>query len=358
MIKDTFRLNRRKIRVAISPFCNLNCVYCDGSKSRKKNKPGAMEDFRQKPLNQGVISTDMFIKIIEALHLVGFSGVTLTGGEPLLNPEWDVIARKSKEVGMSQICLTTNGTLLSSYLEKNRHLPEELTLLTISLDAFNAKEFGRITRGVRLKQIMNGLEATKKSNPKLKIRANKVVIRRDLESLPDYIKLCEESGVIDEINLLNLILKEPKDRKKKKFFEEEFVSASETIAFLSKKAGYNFFIDSKYEFETKTSKGLQIILKDTNLTLRNTQCKKCPIYCQEGFYTVRVASDGSIRTCIDYRGELPFIDGPLELRRGTFIKKLEKIMQTFESVELRKTLKQFFKKYNIQLKNEKLSMRV
>jgi len=351
MNKNTFRLNRRRARIAISPFCNLNCFYCDGPKSRKYNRPGAMEDFRSKSLNQGTINTDTFVKIIEAFHKVGFSGVTLTGGEPLLNPEWDEIVKKSKAMGISQICLTTNGTLLNSYLQKNKRLPEELTLLTISLDTFDAEEFKSITGGAKLEQIINGLKMVKKNNPKLKIRTNKVVMRYNLKSLVEYVKVCEKSKIIDEINLLNLILKDPRDSREKKFFEKEFVSPSAIIKFLSEKGGYNFLMDSKYEFITSTPKGLLIIVKDTNLTLRNTYCNKCPIYCQEGFYTIRVASDGTIRTCMDYKNKLPFIDGPKELERGLLVEKLKKIVQIFETVKLQKTLKKFFKRYKIRLKN-------
>jgi len=346
---DVFRLSHRKARVAISPFCNLNCLYCDGPKSRKQGRSGAMEDFRRKSLNQKVISANTFVEIIKALHLAGFNKITLTGGEPLLNPEWDSIVKKAKKNGISEVWLTTNGTLLNSYLEKKR-LPKEITLLTISLDTFNAEEFKSITRGARLKPIIEALEKIRTTNPKLTIRTNKVVIRRDLKFLLDYIEVCEESGVIDEINLLNLILKEPWNKKEKEFFEKEFVSTLEIVNFLSEKAGYKFFLDQKYEFETKTAKGNRIIIKDTNLTLRTSQCDKCPIYCQEGFYTIRVATDGTIRTCIDYENKLPFIDCPLELKKGSLAKKLKEIMKMFENVKLKTTLKEFFKKYNIQLK--------
>ncbi len=351
MNKNTFRLSRRRARIAISPFCNLNCIYCDGPKSRKDDKPGAMEDFRSKPLKQGIVNTGTFVKIIEALHKAGFSGITLTGGEPLLNPEWDEIVKKSKQLGMTQICLTTNGTLLNSYLQKNECLPKELTLLTISFDTFDAEEFKTITRGAKLEQIISGLKMVKRNNPELKIRTNKVVMRYNLKSLVEYVKLCEKSKIIDEINLLNLILKDPRDSHEKIFFEKEFVFPSEIIEFLSEKGGYNFLMDSKYEFTASTPKGLLIIVKDTNLTLRNAYCNKCPIYCQEGFYTIRVASDGTIRTCMDYKNELPFIDGLKELERGLLVEKLKKIVQMFETVKLQKTLNKFFKKYKIQLKN-------
>ncbi len=349
--KDTFRLIHRKARVAISPLCNLNCLYCDGPRSRGQNRPGAMEDFRWKPLNQGTINTDTFVEIIKALHSVGFNKITLTGGEPLLNPEWDLIVKNAKKSGISEICLTTNGTLLNAYLKKNKYFPE-INLLTISLDTFNTEKFRSMTRGARLEPILKALKKIKTTNPKITIRANKIVIRRDLNSLINYIEICEKSEVIDEINLLNLILKEPWERRKKEFFEKEFVPASETINILSKKAGYKFFLDQKYEFEAKSIKGPKIIIKDTNLTLRTPQCDECPIYCQEGFYTIRVATDGAIRTCIDYKNKLPFIDGPIELKKGALVKKLNNIMKAFENVELKATLKKFFKKYDIQLKTD------
>jgi MoaA/NifB/PqqE/SkfB family radical SAM enzyme len=63
---NMFSLDKRNIRVAISPFCNLNCAYCDGPKGRKKGKPGAMEDFRKKPLKYGIIKIDEFLKIIKS----------------------------------------------------------------------------------------------------------------------------------------------------------------------------------------------------------------------------------------------------------------------------------------------------
>lgn len=345
--RNLMHLDNRNIRVAISPYCNLDCIYCDGQNGRKLDKPGAMEDFRQKPLNLGVINTDTFLNIIEELHVAGFDGMTLTGGEPLMNPEWDVIVNKAKEIGMSRVGVTTNGMLLSSYFQKNEHLPEGLTLLTISLDTNDADRFKAITRRGNLEKVMKGLRKAKRNNPNLTIRANKVVLRNDIGSLMSYVEFCEKSGVIDEINLLNLILKTPEN---KNFFEEEFISAPEIMEFLSAHTGYKFFIDSKYEFRAKLPSGLQIILKDTNLTMRNNQCDNCPIYCQEGFYTVRVATDGTIMLCPDYKASLPLIDSVLEIENGLLSNKIKEMVQTFAKVEIKQTLNEFFSKKNINLK--------
>ena len=340
-----FSLNKRNIRVAIFPLCNFNCIYCDGEQRYgKPGRPGAMEDFRRKPLGDGNINIDMILEIIKALHLAGFEGMTLTGGEPFLNPEWDVIVERSKGIGMKRVGITTNGLLLNTYIQKNKHLPTGLDLVTISLDTIDPKRFKEITGNDKLGEIIRGLKAAKKANPKLIIRANKIVMRSDTKSFLDYIKFCKKSGFIDEINLLNLILK---DKKNVEFFEKEFMSTEEILNFFSKQKRYNFSMDDKYEFIARLPSGLKIILKDTNLTLRNRQCLGCPIYCQEGFYTVRVATDGTINTCMDYRVKLPFIDGPAEFNKGTLLKKVKGLVKDFESVRLQKTLRKFFEINNI-----------
>jgi len=344
------QLELRKARIAVSPACNLYCNYCDGPRGRQLEKLGAMEDFRSKPLEQGVIDTETYIQIIKALYDVGFRGITLTGGEPFLNKDWDKIVKGAKEIGMEQICITTNGTLLRHYLERNGHLPYELTLLTVSFDTLDSKEFERITSTPENKhhQIVEGIRMVKERNPGLTVRANKVVTRSGMEALPAFIVGCEE--LFDEVNLLNLILKEPRNKRSKDFFEREFVPPQEIIELLSQE-GYKFVMGEKYEPITQTSNGLRIILKDTDQTLRSNLCDNCLIYCQEGFYTMRVGTDGTIRPCIDYKNELPYIDGLEELKRGTLTDTLKEFMwRSLEAVRLQNTLDDFFRKYKIQLK--------
>jgi len=339
-------LKNRSIRVALSPSCNLNCVYCDGPQGREPDKHGAMEDFRSKPLSSGVIEAETYIKIIKALYLSGFTGVTFTGGEPFLNPDLDVIINKVKDLGISNVGITTNGMMLDGYIQRNGHLPSGLTLLTISLDTIDPVEFRKITRNGNFKKIVKGLKAVKKNNPLLTIRANKVILRSTINSLPGYIEFCENNN-INEVNFLNLILKNPHE---KSFFEKEFVSSQEVLEYLNAKAKYNFILDDKYEFQTILPSGLRIILKDTNQTLRNSLCNKCPIYCQEGYFTVRVATDGTISTCPDYNNKLPYIDGPLELKNGVLQQKMGYLARVLISTEMENTLEAFFEKKGISLK--------
>jgi len=342
--KDVFSLSKRNIRVAISSACNLSCIYCDYADGAKMNTPGSMEDFRSKPLKEGVIDTDTYIEIIRALCLTGFKGMTLTGGEPLLNSQWDHIVSEARKDGMERVGLTTNGMLLDSYIEKEGKLPDGLALLTLSLDTIDPKRFKDVTRKGNLEQVIRGVRRARESNPDLLIRANKVVLRSDMNSLVDYIRFCDESEVINEVNFLNLILKLPEN---KGFFQREFISAQEIMNFLLEKTNGTFFKDSKHEFILELPSGLKIILKDTNLTMRARQCDDCSIYCQEGFFTVRVATDGTIMLCPDYSAELPFIDGQLALQEGTLIDEVREMVKIFEEVQLSHTLVHFFQKKNI-----------
>lgn len=338
---DNFCLEKRNIRVAISPVCNFNCAYCDGSHGRKIDRPGAMEDFRKTPLERGVISTKETIAIIKSFYLSGFRGVAFTGGEPLLNPDWDKIVDKTREIGMTRVGVTTNGSLLGAYLAKNKCLPRGLTLLTLSFDTHDSLRFRKITGHGNLNQIIKGIKKAKKNNPNLLIRANKVVIRSEMDDLLAYFNFCEKLNIFNEINLLNLILK---DDRGKDFFRQEFISASEILDFLHKKTKYKFYLDDKYEYRTKFLNGLEIILKDTNLTLRNELCKDCSIYCQEGFFTIRVATDGSISVCPDYQAQLPFLDGIKKLRSEQLTVEIKKIVKMLQKVKLQKTLGKFLDK--------------
>lgn len=350
-----FQLGLRKARIALSPACNLYCDYCDGPKSRKTEKPGAMEDFRSRGLETGTIPTGKYIEIIQHLHDVGFRGITFTGGEPMINSDWDEIVRAAHQIGMEQICLTTNGLLLSRYLENHGSLPEELTLLTVSFDTFSADKFAALTHVNRLPQIITGLQQVRETNPSLPIRANHVVLRSNFKELPEYIQQCEELGIFDEVNLLNLILKDPQNPNEVEYFKQEFIHPQEILNYLTAQ-GFSFSEGAKYEPVTETESGVKIILKDTDRTLRNEEtCGNCPIYCQEGFYTVRVATDGSIRTCIDYRDQLPSIDSVAALnKQGTFQEQLGEMVQIFYHSQLKNTLQYFMKRYASSLLSDSL----
>ncbi len=340
--EPNFDIAERKVRVAISPICNLKCEYCDHGAKRSKEQLGAMEDFRSTEISDGSMDIEGYTRAMRSLYNAGYSGIAFTGGEPLLNRNWPEIVKNAKDIGYKQVQLTTNAMLLEYYVEKNGPLPKELDLLTISLDTFDKGEFARITKG-NIDRVIAGINAVRDANPDLHIKANKVVMRNNLPDLEEYIKLCEQGGAIKRLTLLNLICKDPFSEDEKTLFNEQFVSPQEIMEILN---NYNFHIDKKYEYITTTSAGLLINLMDTDKTLRSEECENCPMYCQEGLFTARLATDGTIRTCSDFNNRLSYIQSP-KLRGEELDAEVFRLLEPQRRTTVQSTLGKFCTKYGL-----------
>ncbi|MEI6850758.1 MAG: radical SAM protein [Candidatus Saccharibacteria bacterium] len=340
---DSFVLEKRKARVAISPTCNLSCKYCDNGAARSDERTGAMEDFRSTSLETGVIGTSDYIELMKTLRSAGYTGIVLTGGEPTINPDWSNIVIGAKQIGFESVCLTTNGSLLDQYIDQFGHLPAELDMLTVSLDSFNNETFSDIT-GAALDRIVNGLKRVKQVNPDLVIKANKVVMKSDLENLELYVSECEGIGAISKVTLLSLICKNPQLKEEREFFESEYVSPQDVMDCLKI---YDFAMDKKYEYVASTSVGMVISLVDTSQSIRSNVCDDCPIYCQEGFYTARIATDGTVRSCIDSHNQLPYVEYNKDESYSTLEHKVHTLLRSVGDTAIRDTFSEFCERYEL-----------
>lgn len=334
----------RPARIAMTPACNIHCVYCEGTAGFRAGKPGAMEDFRKSPLEAGIIPADKLVTIIDTLHQVGFGGVTLTGGEPTLSPHWDFIIQESNRIGMQKAELTTNGTTLNRYLDRKGELPRALSLVKISLDTPDPELFTHVRGGAKLPEIISGIKRIKDG---VRIRANKVILRSDLEKLDGYFEFIQGLG-IKELLLLDLVFHPNRDSEKDaRFFEQEYVPVEDLMASLNRTHGMEFTGD-RYGHKTQFG-DLKIILKDSNLTLRNDICETCPVYCQEGLYTMRIATDGNITLCPDFKGELPSVNAVQAIEDGTLKPQLEKLVNILETAHEEETLEKFMAVHSLSL---------
>jgi radical SAM protein with 4Fe4S-binding SPASM domain len=78
--------------------CNLRCIHCEADAGR-----AAPDE----------LSTDEALHLASELGTMGCRDVNLTGGEPLLRPDWAIIAARLAELGMNVIVIT-NGTLVDA----------------------------------------------------------------------------------------------------------------------------------------------------------------------------------------------------------------------------------------------------
>jgi MoaA/NifB/PqqE/SkfB family radical SAM enzyme len=165
--------------IEVTKRCNLRCKMCyQSSKSFKledDNPDMAFADFK---------------KIID--QLTGIRRLWLTGGECFLNNDlFNMISYASNKLH-AYIGLTTNGTLVTQ--EKADKLANsELNHLNVSIDSPNEETFKKI-RNTSVARVIKNIRYLNSVAPHINIGINVVVMKDNLNELPDIIEIGKEIG--------------------------------------------------------------------------------------------------------------------------------------------------------------------
>ena len=115
----------------LTPRCNLRCRMCYIRMTPEEMAPRGRER-----------TTEEWLALAEELREAGVVFLLLTGGEPLLRPDFPALYRALAGMGFS-ISLNTNGTLLSGELaELFRELPP--AVINLTLYGAGAEAYGRL----------------------------------------------------------------------------------------------------------------------------------------------------------------------------------------------------------------------
>lgn len=169
------------LRLSVTDQCDFNCFYC---------QPSGRRDF---------LSPDDLLTRQEIQRLVGvFVGfgvehVRLTGGEPLVRPDFlsileDVVGAQ----GVRRVSMTTNGHRL---FEHSRALEGRLDAINVSLDTLKRERFAKLTGRDVLAQVKAGIASVARAQG-ARLKLNVLLIRgfNDDEIL-DFIAFAEGHGV-------------------------------------------------------------------------------------------------------------------------------------------------------------------
>lgn len=317
---------KSKARIAISPTCNYKCKYCDNSRIEEEDcdRIISMEDFRNTPLRKGMISTFDYIRILAALLRSGFDMVDFTGGEPMMNKNWDLLVCSAKHMGFLSVEMTTNGTLINEYLKKNYTFPSELDVLRVSIDTNDKKIYKAIVGcEANLDEIVASIKRLKETNPKLQLIANCVLCKSTVVKVKDYIEFVKAIG-FDGITFLDLVIRDTTKTNEIAFFDNEFLSGETIKDIIQTNYGPLEVYEDRHLYNVILPNGLSIGFSDTKgLTKRDERCEKCPCYCQEGLYTIKVATDGFITDCLGPQGIC--FDAKASIKKQTLKNDIDKI---------------------------------
>ncbi len=133
----------RDLRISVTPRCNFRCSYCDPLGLGHKD-----------PL--GTVSVADVRNVVTAAVGLGMSSVRFTGGEPLLRKELPEMIAHAKALGVQDVAITTNATLLGRRLDEL--LEAGLDRVNISLDALSPEVFRRATGGGSIEPVWRSIE--------------------------------------------------------------------------------------------------------------------------------------------------------------------------------------------------------
>jgi cyclic pyranopterin phosphate synthase len=127
------KLNRpfRDLRISVTDRCNFRCRYC-------MPKEAFGRDFEFLPKEE-LLSFEEITRIVRLFERMGLQKVRLTGGEPLLRRDLELLVAMLREASSVELTMTTNGSLLKNKADALK--ASGLDRVSVSLDALDDRTF-------------------------------------------------------------------------------------------------------------------------------------------------------------------------------------------------------------------------
>jgi cyclic pyranopterin phosphate synthase len=180
MITDLYHRPAKDLRISVTDRCNLRCTYC-----MPLDKYVWIE-------REEILSFEEITRLTSLFIQLGIDDIRLTGGEPLVRHDLEVlVAKLSALSGLRDLSLTTNGIYLADQVEKLAKAG--LKRINVSLDTLNPERYHRITKRGDLTTVVDGLFAAKRQGCR-PIKVNAVIERgvNDVDIL-DLVEFCREN---------------------------------------------------------------------------------------------------------------------------------------------------------------------
>lgn len=146
------------------------------------------------------LTTEQVLSIYKDARRNGFVALTIWGGEPLIRNDITKIVQGATNMGFVTILITNGFRLpeLASYIAPN------LKALIVSIDFPSEKhdEFRKYSGLFR--KAINGIQATKRANPNLKLSINCVITSLNKNEIKDMIMLAKDLDVSIAFESMNV----------------------------------------------------------------------------------------------------------------------------------------------------------
>lgn len=160
---DPFGRTVSYLRMSVTDRCDLRCVYC------------MAEDMVFLP-KKDLLTIEELYRVANCMIGLGIRKLRLTGGEPLVRRNIMVLFEMLAQhvgVGLDEIVVTTNGTLLARYAKALAECG--VKRINVSLDTLDPMRYEQLTRRGDIARVLSGIDAAQEAG--LKVKLNAVALR-------------------------------------------------------------------------------------------------------------------------------------------------------------------------------------
>ncbi|HWL39258.1 MAG TPA: GTP 3',8-cyclase MoaA [Gemmatimonadaceae bacterium] len=178
-MEDQFGRSIEYLRISVTDRCNFRCLYC---------MPVAGLEWLPK---SEILTYEEVTRVVEELAPLGLKRLRLTGGEPTLRPQLELLVAMLKRIpGIEDISLSTNGLRLEALAEELKSAG--LDRVNISADSLRPARIREISRrNVEFDPVRAALAAESAGLAPIKIN---VVVMRGIndDEIADFARLTIE----------------------------------------------------------------------------------------------------------------------------------------------------------------------
>ena len=272
---DDYRRSIDYMRVSITDRCNLRCIYCMPSEGIELLS------------HKDVLRFDEIVTICRSAAKLGIEKIKITGGEPLVRLGVTDLIRKIKAVeGIKEVTLTTNGVLLSEYIDELA--VAGINGINISVDALDEKAYQEITGFDVLDKVYESIDKTLKY-PNIPLKVNCVPFKKynnkEVSNICKLVNLAKENPI--HVRFIEMM---PIGYGK----EHEYINEKELVEEIEKEYGKLIPFTKKLGngpcryYELEGFKGKIGFIS----AISHKFCHTCN--------RVRLTSHGTLKTCLQY----------------------------------------------------------
>ncbi|MFC4722061.1 GTP 3',8-cyclase MoaA [Geojedonia litorea] len=270
ILQDTFGREHSYLRISLTELCNLRCTYCMPAEGVQLSPKAHIMTFEE------------VYTIAKTFVEHGVTKIRLTGGEPLVRKDVDVILKKLATLPV-ELAISTNAVTVDRFIDTFKACG--IKNINVSLDSLNPEKFNQITRRNDFKKVYENIHLLVQEDFKVKLNAVLMKNFNDNEII-DFIELTKELPI--SVRFIEFM---PFDGNK--WNKEKMVSYAEVMEIVNSAFDENTVIriqdapnDTSKNYKIEGYKGSFAVIS----SVTNPFCDSCN--------RLRLTANGRIKNCL------------------------------------------------------------